>query len=55
MSKTTVVSHSKGQKHSGKSNWDRLIHRPAPIVDKENPELAGKAEIKFSKPEKRKS
>jgi len=52
MSKTIIVSHRKGQKHSGKSNWDKLIQRPAPVVDEDNPELAGKSEVKFSKPGK---
>ncbi|WP_276667011.1 hypothetical protein [Thalassolituus oleivorans] len=52
MSKTIIVSHRKGQKHSGKSNWDKLIQRPAPIVDRDNPELAGVPEVKFSKPGK---
>jgi len=52
MSKTIIFSHRKGQNHSGKSNWDKLIQRPAPIVDGDNPELAGVPEVKFSKPGK---
>jgi hypothetical protein len=52
MLKETTVTHKKGQKHSGKSNWDKLIHRPAPVIDEENPELAGELKVKFVKPEK---
>ena len=37
MLKETTVTHKKGQKHSGKSNWDKLIHMPAPVIDEENP------------------
>jgi hypothetical protein len=52
MLKETTVIHKKGQKHSGKSNWDKLIHRPAPVIDEENPELAGEFKVKFIKPPK---
>ncbi len=55
MSENIAVNHKKGQKHSGKSNWDKLIHRPSPVIDEDNPELASNPEIKFSKPEKTKS
>ena len=52
MLKETTVTHKKGQKHSGKSNWDKLIHMPATDIDEENPELAGELKVKFVKPEK---
>lgn len=52
MFKETTVIHKKGQKHSGKSNWDKLIHRPSPVIDEENPELAGEFKVKFAKPPK---
>lgn len=55
MSKITTVSHSKGQKHSGKSNWIKVISKNPPVIDEENPELAKNPNIKFKKPEKKQS
>lgn len=55
MSKITTVNHTKGQKHSGKSNWQKVISKNTPQIDAENPELAKNPSIKFKKAEKSKS
>jgi hypothetical protein len=52
MSKVITVSHSKGQKHSGKSDWSKVISKKTPVIDEENPELAKNPSIKFKKKEK---
>ena len=55
MSKITIVNHSKGQKHAGKSDWSKVISKSTPVIDEENPELAKNPNIKFKKTEKLKS
>ena len=55
MSKVTTVSHDKGQKYAGKSNWKKIITQKTPVIDEENPELAKNPNIKFKKTEKLKS
>lgn len=52
MSKMTVVNHIKGQKHTGKSNWSKVLSTGAPPTDFENPELLKNPKIKFEKVKK---
>lgn len=49
MEKKVVRPHIKGQKHIGKTDWNKLSSTAAEI-DNENPELAFKK--KFTKPSK---
>ncbi len=53
MEKLTTVNHQKGQKHSGKTNWSKVVNTHAPSADEENPELAKNPKNKFYKPEKK--
>ena len=44
--------HVKGQKHIGKTNWNKVsANVNKPIIDEENPELVGKKQFrKVKKP-----
>jgi len=55
MAKVTTVNHSKGQKHTGKSDWNKVMAKKTPVIDEENPELAMNPKIKFKKVGKAKS
>jgi hypothetical protein len=55
MSKVSTFNHTKGQKHSGKSNWEKITSKKPPVIDEENPELARNPGVKFKKPAKARS
>ena len=55
MNKSTVINHTKGQKHTGKTDWSKVSKSTPPVKDPDNPELASSAEKKFYKPESKKS
>ena len=53
MEKRKIVNHGQGQKHSGKTDWNKVKKTDGkPAIDSENPELAFKAGKKFNKPAK---
>lgn len=50
MSEKTIVHHEKGQKHSGKTDWSRVVgDQSRPTPDSENPELVGKKKFEKSR------
>lgn len=54
MDKKVIKSHSKGQKHPGKTDWKRVIDAEGEReVDEENPDLVGRK--RFVKPGRAKS
>ena len=54
MSKDTIITHTKGQKHPSKSKWEKVINKATPpIIDEENPELVKNPKIKFQKPKEK--
>lgn len=54
MERKILVNHTKGLKHSGKTNWSKVQqYAGKPAIDAENPELAFKASKDFHKTNKK--
>ncbi len=47
MEKKVIKQHQKGQKHTGKTDWTKVLDsQNKAVTDNENPELVGKRQFK---------